>query len=188
MYTTSVSLLQRLRQPAPHKDWARFVALYTSLLFSWARRLGLQDQDAADLVQEVFAVLVVKLPEFAYDAGKSFRAWLRTVTVNKWREMHRRAAQPVAGRLPDDMDDPAVPDPAQTFWDTEYQQQLTARALQLMQSDFKPVTWKACWEVVANERPAAEVAAELGLTVGAVHAARFRVLTRLRQELQGLTD
>ncbi len=37
-------------------------------------------------------------------------------------------------------------------------------------------------------QPAAEVAAELGLTVGAVCAARFRVLDRLRNELAGLLE
>jgi RNA polymerase sigma-70 factor (ECF subfamily) len=185
MYTTSVSLLQQLRQPGRETAWERFVALYTPLLFSWARRLGLQDQEAADLVQEVFTVLVVKLPQFTYEPSKSFRAWLRTVTSHKWQERHRRAALPLQ---PGPADGPTVPDPLETFWETEYRQHLTTRALELMQADFKPATWKACWEVVANERPAAEVAAELGLTVGAVHAARFRVLARLRQELQGLTD
>jgi DNA-directed RNA polymerase specialized sigma24 family protein len=32
------------------------------------------------------------------------------------------------------------------------------------------------------------VAAALGLTVGAVYAAKFRVLDRLRQELHGMLD
>ena len=57
-----------------------------------------------------------------------------------------------------------------------------------MRADFDDTTWKACWETVVAERPAAEVAAELGLTVGAVYAARFRVLKRLRRNLQGLLD
>jgi RNA polymerase sigma-70 factor (ECF subfamily) len=51
-----------------------------------------------------------------------------------------------------------------------------------------PATWKACWEVAAYGQPAAEVAQELGLTVGAVHAARARVLARLRQELGPMMD
>jgi RNA polymerase sigma-70 factor (ECF subfamily) len=50
MFTTSSSLLDRLRRPADAEAWARFVELYTPLLYRWARRLGLQDADAADLV------------------------------------------------------------------------------------------------------------------------------------------
>ena len=75
----------------------------------------------------------------------------------------------------------------ETFWEIEYRQQLVGRALELMQSEFQPTTWRACLEVVSG-RPAAEVAAELGITVDAVYAAKSRVLRRLRKELEGLLD
>ena len=52
MNTTSPSLLERLRQPAEQDAWARFVKLYTPLLYFWAHRLGLAESDAADLVQD----------------------------------------------------------------------------------------------------------------------------------------
>ncbi|HEV3262134.1 MAG TPA: sigma-70 family RNA polymerase sigma factor, partial [Gemmataceae bacterium] len=81
MPTTSASLLERLRQPGDQAAWSRFVQLYTPLLYSWARQVRLQHQDAADLVQEVFAVLIRKWPEFSYDPQKSFRSWLRTVML-----------------------------------------------------------------------------------------------------------
>ena len=69
------------------------------------------------------------------------------------------------------------------------EQHVAARALLVMKRDFEPATWKACWEVIVSGRPAAEIAAELGLSVAAVYAARYRVLHRLRQEiLQGLLD
>ena len=63
-----------------------------------------------------------------------------------------------------------------------------SRALELMQTEFSPRTWKACWEHVAMDRPAAEVAAELDIRVGSVYMAKSRVLARLRQELHGLLD
>ena len=86
------------------------------------------------------------------------------------------------------MDTAAAPDPFDSLIETEYRQQLAMRALELMQADFQPATWKACWEHAACGRPAAEVAAELGLTVNAVYLATSRVLRRLRQELEGLLD
>ena len=63
MHTTSASLLQRLREPKGPDDWTRFVQLYTPLLFHWMQKWGLQPQDAADLVQEVFVTLLQKLPD-----------------------------------------------------------------------------------------------------------------------------
>ena len=53
---TLISLLERLRQPSDADAWTRFVRLYTPLLCSWTHRAGLQDSDAADLIQDVAAV------------------------------------------------------------------------------------------------------------------------------------
>ena len=106
MHTTSISLLERVRRLEEHAAWDQFVTLYTPLLYYWTCRLGMKETDAADLIQDVFTVLLEKLPAFQYDAGKSFRAWLRTITYNKWRDLQRRRlsvgarrheAQPRAG-------------------------------------------------------------------------------------------
>jgi RNA polymerase sigma-70 factor (ECF subfamily) len=183
--TTSLTLLQRLRQPDAQRAWERFVELYTPVLFCWARRLGLQESDAADLVQDVLALLVNKLPTFVYDQGKSFRGWLRTVLTNQWRTRLRRRGGATGEVLdPDQLAAPAE----EAFWEDEYRKQLVGRALSLMEAEFQPTTWKACWECVVNDRPAPLVAAELGLSHGAVRAAKFRVLNRLRQELHGLIE
>jgi RNA polymerase sigma-70 factor (ECF subfamily) len=187
MPSTSPSLLERLRQPGDSTAWGRFVDLYTPLLYYWARRVGLDQSRAADLVQEVLLVLVGKLPEFTYDPAQSFRSWLRSVATNKWRENCRR--QP-PGREVQGVDLSAVagPDAAPEFEEAEYHQYLAQRALALMQAEFQPATWKACWEQVVSGRPAAEVAAELGMSEGAVYVAKSRVLRRLREELHGLFD
>ena len=81
--------------------------------------------------------------------------------------------------------DPVAPD---TFMEKEYRDYLIGRALQVMRTDFQPTTWRACWEHVAQGRPVAEVAAELGISVRAVYLAKARVLRRLRKELEGLWD
>ncbi len=77
MNSTPASLLDRLRKPNESSAWERFVELYSPLLFAWAKRLGLQTSDAADLVQDVFLLLCRKLPEFEYDASRSFHGWLK---------------------------------------------------------------------------------------------------------------
>jgi RNA polymerase sigma-70 factor (ECF subfamily) len=183
---TPASLLERLRQPDSQQAWARFVELYTPLLYSWARRAGLQEPDAADLVQDVFTLLVRKLPEFRYDRDRSFRAWLRTVTLNKWREGRRRAAvAPAAGGVA--LDDVAAP-ADDSFEETEYRRHLVGRALELIRGDFQPATWKAWSEHGVAGRPAEAVARDLGLSVKAVYLAKARVLRRLRQELDGLLE
>lgn len=67
--------------------------MYTPLFFSWTNRLGLGEHEAADFVQDLFAVLVERLPTFVYDPQCSFRAYLKTILLNRWRN-HLRDAPP----------------------------------------------------------------------------------------------
>jgi RNA polymerase sigma-70 factor (ECF subfamily) len=188
MTKTPTSLLERLRQPADPGAWDRFVSLYAPLIYAWGRHVGLQDHDAGDLVQDVFVKLIQVLPTFRYDPDKGFRAWLKTVTLNTWRDrLKRRSDRPLSGN------DGALAELAgregpESFWETSYRTQIVNRAMALMQADFKPATWKAFWEQAVLGRPAREVASELGLSPGAAYAAKLRVLTRLRQELQGMLE
>ena len=188
MLSTSVTLLNRVRRVDDHAAWERFVALYAPLLFRWARRAGLADDDAADLVQDVLLTLLRELPKFQYDAGRSFRGWLKTVTINKHRERQRKRTpavlDPQAEALAKMADDGELAE----FWEAEYRQNLVRKALVIMQAEFEPTTWRACWEHTVSGKTAAEVARELGLSEGAVYVAKSRVLRRLRQELAGLLD
>src|SRR5437870_2279853 len=85
MHETSASLLDRLRRPkAGEADWRRLVDLYTPLIRGWLRRhADLPPGDADDVVQDVLAVVVRRLPDFEHNQRTgAFRAWLRTITVN----------------------------------------------------------------------------------------------------------
>ncbi|MFN4259113.1 MAG: RNA polymerase sigma factor [Gemmataceae bacterium] len=186
MSSTPASLLERLRRPDPDEAWRRFVDLYTPLLYYWTRRAGLQSADAADLVQEVFALLLSKLPEFAYDSQRSFRSWLRTITLNKWHELHRCRQPTHKGERR--LADVTIPNEMAELDDADYRHHLARRALRLMQAEFSEPVWRSCWQTVVEGRPAAEVAQQLGISVDAVYAAKSRVLRRLRHELQGLLE
>ena len=161
--------------------------MYTPFIYTWGRGVGLQPVDAADLVQDVLVALVRALPAFNYDRQRSFRAWLRTVTRNCWKDRCRRLAVRPVELLAHPEEIPES-DADTSFAETEYRQLLVARALELMQVDFNPTTWKAFWELVVNSRPAAEIARELGVTPNAVYLAKGRVLQRLRQELDGFLN
>ena len=130
MHTTPPSLLEQVRRPGDRRAWGKFVDLYTPLLFFWARRVGLREPEAADLVQDVFVLLVKKLPDFQYDRNKGFRAWLRAVALNRWREARRRIhlAAPV-GDVVEKLPDPASDE---QFWEVEYRRELAGRAMAIM--------------------------------------------------------
>src|SRR5262249_10174658 len=157
------------------------VQLYTPLLYYWVRQLHLQEEDTADLVQDVLTTLVEKLPEFEYDSSKSFRAWLRAVTLNRWRNHLRRKPAAALGSAIEEL--AASAESMDGLAEREYRDYLVGRALRLMQAEFEPQTWKVFWQHVTLGRPPDEVAAEFGISVDSVYAAKSRVLRRLRQEL-----
>ena len=109
MHTTSISLLMRLTKSAHESSsdlnsnhseelnlaWSRFVKLYTPMIFFWGRKCGLQTEDASDLAQDVLTLILKKLPTFEYDQTKSFRGWLRTITLNKLRDRLRLKSLPI---------------------------------------------------------------------------------------------
>jgi RNA polymerase sigma-70 factor (ECF subfamily) len=186
MDSTPVSLIRRVQEPCDDPSWERFVRLFTPLIVEWAKRFGLQDSDADDLTQDVFCILVRRLPTLEYDPTQSFRAWLWTVTYHAWQRKQRRQPLELLSNAQLDALQPADEPPPYSV--VEYRQYLVGRATQIMQADFNAPTWQAFWEVVVNRRPGAEVAKQLGLSVNAVYLARCRVLRRLREELAGLMD
>jgi RNA polymerase sigma-70 factor (ECF subfamily) len=188
MNSTSLSLLVRLRHTGGDAAWARFTQLYVPLLYFWARRVGLPASEADDLVQDVLLLLLDKIRSFEYRGAGSFRAWLRIVAINKARERFRKSAPAALARGDESLSDLAAAAESDPFWEAEYRQHLVARALSLMQSEFEPATWQACWQRIVEDRPAKEVAASLGLSEGAVYVYTGRVLRRLREELGDLID
>lgn len=161
--------------------------LYAPLLHRWIAKLGLAEPDRSEVVQEVFIVLLGKMPTFQYDHQQSFRGWMRTITLNKCRDLlrtHRRLTEPLLmERI-----ECASREDSDFLTQSEYSQSLAARALTLMKQHFSDTTWRACWLSVAEELPAKEIAANLGITENAVYLARARVLKRLRVELEGLWE
>ena len=194
MAETSLSLLDRLREPGHPAAWERLVDLYTPLMRGWLRRANLQPSDVDDLVQEVLAVVVRKVPEFRHDGrAGSFRAWLRSITTNRlrdyWRGRYAAAPPPgpdELGRMLSELEDPHSG--LSRVWDEEHDRYVLEQLMTLIEPEFKPTTWQAFRRVALDGVPAADVARELGVTVNAVFIAKSRVLARLREEARGLVD
>jgi RNA polymerase sigma-70 factor (ECF subfamily) len=184
---TSLSLLDRVRAN-DGEAWRRFVRLYSPLVYSWAKRCGLQNQDAADVLQEVFHSVARNISRFHADPTGSFRGWLWAITRNKVRD-HFRAMEtaPVGGsEMQHRMQ--AIPDDEPESWSREgdcSRVGLVNRAAELIRDDFEPHTWQAFWRLTVENHPARDIAADLGMTPDAVYQAKARVLRRLREELDG---
>jgi len=188
MFMTPTSLLYRLRTPNEATAWGRFVDLYTPLLFHWAQKLDQQDSDCADLVQDVFLILWRKLPEFEYDASKSFHAWLKTIFMNRYKSRLRKSHGRVGYEAETDRPDARVADFSQQIADEDDRRYLIRRAFQLIESEFSVLQQQVFREYVLEEQPPEQVAAKLNINPGTVYGIKSKILSRLRQELSRILD
>jgi RNA polymerase sigma-70 factor (ECF subfamily) len=181
MITTSISLLEQVRQSDP-AAWSRLCHLYGPIIYGWCRRAGLQPADAADVTQEVFRTLYQHIQQFQ---PGSFRGWLHQVVVNQVRLFFRRQGrQP---RSADLTERAAQAESALSAIDeVQTRHLLIHRALGAIQGDFSARTWDIFTRLVLQGQPVHLVADEFNATPNSVRQIRFRVLKRLREQLDGL--
>ncbi len=190
--SVSSSLLERL-QAQDVQAWQRLVHLYYPLVRRWGLRAGLQDEDAADLAQEVFRAVAGNVTRFRRGAGEhSFRGWLWGITRKQLlAHGRRRRRQPVgAGGSTAQQHLAEAPEP-QDFSAAEQESdrvQLLRRAVALLREKVEEHTWQAFWRVVVEGQAPAEVAADLGISVALVYVAKGRLLARLREEFGDLLE
>jgi RNA polymerase sigma-70 factor, ECF subfamily len=186
--STSVSLIRRARALEP-AAWNVLLELYGPLVYGWVRRMGLQSQDAADVMQNVFISVWKGLNGFTIDRpDRSFRGWLRTITrhaVLEWNRRDRTQLVSVEG-LEDWAQKNAEVLSVDPLADSDLEEsasELTHRALQVVRQSVDESTWQAFWQTTMNDLPVADVASALGLSPAAVRQAKYRVLCRLRELL-----
>jgi RNA polymerase sigma factor (sigma-70 family) len=187
---TRPSLLLRLHGPRDEQAWAEFSAIYAPLIERLARQKGLQDADAADLVQEVLRTVALAIERQMFDPARgSFRGWLfrvaRNLMVNFLISQRRQPRgsgdtdmQQLLEELPaQDAEDSAV-------FDAEYKRQLLYWAAEQLRGEFTNRVWQSFWQTGVEGRSAKEVAAALGTTVGTIYHYKSRVMARLRRKIE----
>jgi RNA polymerase sigma-70 factor (ECF subfamily) len=188
--STSSSLLGRLKAGEPDA-WGRFVELYGLTVYRWCRQCGVAAEDAADVCQEVFSTAASHVRQFHREnPGDSFRGWLWTITRNKARDhFRRRSAEPAARGGSEHRDFlaglPAEASEVSGSCEPPSDHALIRRAMEVVRAEVEPATWQAFWRMTMEGHSSAEVARDLGLSPNAVRQAKYRLLRRLRQELDG---
>jgi RNA polymerase sigma factor (sigma-70 family) len=186
---TRPSLLVRLRDANDEQAWSEFLEIYQPLVYRLVRRQGFQDADAIELTQEVLVAVSRAIDRFdpSSDRG-TFRGWLYRIARNLMVNLliqHRRHPQGIGGtdmlRLLEQQ--PAAGDES-ALYQHEYRRRLFRWAAERIRHEFQESTWQAFWLTCVAQRPIAEVAAELGLSIGNVYVARSRIMARLRSRIQ----
>lgn len=192
---TRASLIHRLKNWQDSTSWQDFFKVYWKLIYGVARKSGLSDSEAQDVVQETMISVAKHMPAFKYDpAIGSFKAWLLTMTrwriIGQFRKRHPVVAQAddVSTNRTDPVDD--VPDlnapDLDAVWEAEWETNLLHAALDNLKRQIDPQRWQIFEFYVNKEWPPEKVAGCFGVSVDQVYQIKHRVTDALRAEVSRL--
>lgn len=196
---TRQSLLSRLRSWDEQDSWREFFETYWRLIFDTARKAGLNQAAAQDVVQETVITVAKEMPGFRYDRRKgSFKGWLLVITKRRVADALRRQYRAGEAHRAN-TEDPAVAaelaalsvatgDTLDAVWDAEWREHLAAAAVERVKRRVKPEHFQLFELSVLRNWPVRKVAAALGVSSMQVYLARHRVRAVLRQELRALEE
>src|ERR1051325_2975483 len=193
---TRATLIQRLKNWQDQSSWQDFFDTYWKLIFSVARKSGLTDAEAQDVVQETMVSVARHMPTFEYDpAIGSFKAWLLNLT--RWRIADQLRKRGPLVPLRAAGDDPSAPyalkelaDPARQLlgpiWDGEWERHLLDAAIAKVKRRLDPQKFQIFDFYVNKEWPPEKVAQAFQISVDQVYLAKHRITEMIRTEVKRL--
>ncbi|HEX5105951.1 MAG TPA: sigma-70 family RNA polymerase sigma factor [Pirellulaceae bacterium] len=189
--STRVTLLARLREAGDEQAWETFVDLYLPLVYRYCRSRGLQDADACDVTQQVLVSVHGAISSFDYDPQRGrFRDWLGTIAYRAVLRQQQKDRRPGKGQGAGESDLLAgqAGGPVDAAWLEEFNVHIFSAAVERIRPEFDESTWQAFDWTWLHDVKTQEAAQRLGTTSAWVYKARFRVLQRLRSEIEFLTN
>lgn len=193
MIDTCETLLGRLRVENAHDAWKEFYHLYWASILSYARRLGLNSNEAEEVLQETMVTLMRILPQFAYDPEKgSFRNFLLTIVHRKSLAIIRRKQRNRLVSLDSDGKAGSLALAASNDPDavslTLWRESLVEEALRRLreESRINAATYAIFHCYVLEKQPVEEIVRTFGVSVNAVHQIRNRLIRKLQLEVAKL--
>jgi RNA polymerase sigma-70 factor (ECF subfamily) len=196
---TRQSLLSRLRDVQDQDGWSEFFDRYWRLIYNVARKSGLSDVEAQEVVQSTFIYLSRRMPKFRYEPARgSFKSWLRAVTRSRISVYRRREKadeklmrEPFEGRGDDDeLAVDQVPDPAadalDEVWQREWEQNLLDAGYRHVRAKVSSQQLLIFRLATKGDLALTQVAKKLGVSLAQVYLARHRVGKLLKTEVQRL--
>ena len=193
MEQTSRSLLN-LARDGDGAAWEHLVSIYQPLIAGWLRRHHVPAQDAADVAQEVMAIMIREMPDFEHSGRTgAFRRWLRNVTANRVRQFWRdgRVRPRATGDSDFRMMLAELEDPHSEMtqrWNSQHDVHVLRQITAMIEQEFTEKSMQVFRRHVVQQVPAGDVANEFGLSIAGVYQVKSRILRRLRQEAEGLLE
>lgn len=194
---TRKSLVDRLADWNDRKRWQEFFDSYWKLIHRAARKAGLTETEAQEVVQETLITVAKKIDGLKYDpALGSFKGWLLNIT--RWRiadqfRKRKRAGESSARTRRDERGTATIdriPDPAgfdlDVAWDEEWNKNLLQAATERVKKKVSAKQYQIFDCYVLKQWPVQKVAKELRVSVAQVYLAKHRLSALLKKEVRGV--
>lgn len=181
--TTRSSVVKAVADTENTAAWQRLFDLYAGFVFSIARHKGLNETDADDIVQVVFADLARNLPTFKYDRAKGrFMSYL-TGLVN-WRVIDRLKATKRDAELKANFwEEAKAVGGDDDFSEREWQQAALEEALRRIKPDVRPEHYAAFVASTVEGQDTDTVMKLYGISRDSLYQIRKRLTVKLREKL-----
>jgi len=183
---THATLLARVSAGTDPAAWQEFCDRYAALIRGFAQRRGLQAADCDEVAQEALLALAKAMPNFQYDRSRGkFRSYLKTIVLHEiYRKSRQKHGEVSLGEV-DGAAAQAVADPEiEQVWEAEWRQYHIRQAMSVIEMEFNEKDRAAFEAYAVAGREAAEVAAELAMSVDQVYQAKSRIMKRLSRIIQ----
>lgn len=190
---TRSSLINRLKATINGESWEVFFDTYGNLIFNVARRAGLSEADAQDIVQETIVKVHKSLDRFQYDRNRgSFKGWLHSVTRSRLAEHFKKQQKrlPLNQPFNDTTDEPTadISDPKglelERIWDEEWHKNLIDSSLTRIKRIVSPKQFQIFKCYCIDEWTVTEICKALNVNSAQVYMAKQRVGKLFKQELE----
>ncbi len=189
--STRITLLTRLRSASDAEAWRTFVDLYLPLVYRYCRKRGLQDADARDVSQQVLASVHRAIEKFEYDPQRGrFRGWLGTIAaheIGRYLARDRRPGKGGGDGVGNHLAEQASGE-VDSAWLEEFNAHIFASALDRVKPEFDDLTWQAFDLTWLNDAETQVAAKQIGKDAAWIYKARFKILQRLKNEIEFLTS
>lgn len=189
---TTSTMLASLREADNDQAWQGFDARYRPILIGVARRVGLSEEDAAEVAQQALAEFARDYRLGKYERGRGrLSSWLIGIAQHRALDcLRRRKVRKEARGVSAMVDIPCEREHLSAAWEVERQHAILQEALTVLRSTSRtnPESIRAFELVALRGVPARQAADECGMSVDDVYVAKNRVTNRLRDIVRELTD
>jgi RNA polymerase sigma-70 factor (ECF subfamily) len=171
--------------------WASFIQCYTRLFFIWFKNWGIEPSSMHDVLQETLLRVLGEIKFFERHRQGSFRAWLKALARNSWkqlvedteRQLAQREVEPHRAQNWQRISSKLAENQLEMLFDAWATQEILEMASSQVRRRTSQEIWETYERVCLRKEPVATVAASMKIEAAQIYDRVSHVRKMIRQEM-----